>query len=85
MPKAAKIAISLPDKLLRAAERKRKATRETRSQFFRRAVETLLHKEQERADIAQYVRSYREHPETAEEIEQARRQSKRGFDANPWK
>jgi metal-responsive CopG/Arc/MetJ family transcriptional regulator len=85
MRKAAKIAISLPDKLLRAAERKRKATRETRSQFFRRAVEALLHEEQERVDVAQYVRSYREHPETEEEIEQARRQSKRVFDANPWK
>jgi len=83
--KAAKIAISLPDKLLRAAERERKTRRESRSQFFRRAVEALLQQEQERVDIAQYVRGYREHPETAEEIEQARRQSKRGFDANPWK
>ncbi len=85
MKKAAKIAISLPNQLLRATERERKATRETRSQFFRRAVEALLQRDQERLDIEQYVRAYREHPETADEIEQARRLSRRVFEANPWK
>jgi len=85
MRKAVKIAISLPDKLLRIAERERKVRRETRSEFFRRAVEALLRQEQERRDVDQYIQGYLAYPENEEEIEEAVRLSKRVFAAEPWK
>jgi metal-responsive CopG/Arc/MetJ family transcriptional regulator len=85
MRKAVKIAISLPDKLLRIAERERKVRRETRSEFFRRAVEALLRQEQERRDVDQYIQGYLAYPENEEEIEEAGRLSKRVFAAEPWK
>ena len=84
MAKAVKIAISLPDKLLRTAERERKARRETRSEFFRRAVEHLLRAEQERRDIEQYVKGYLAHPETEQEVQEAERLSRHVFAAEPW-
>ena len=68
MRRAAKIAISLPENLLRAAERKRKATRETRSQFFRRAVETLLQRDRELEKKRRYIEGYRKFPETEAEV-----------------
>jgi metal-responsive CopG/Arc/MetJ family transcriptional regulator len=82
MRKAVKIAISLPDKLLRIAERERKVRRETRSEFFRRAVEALLRQEQERRDVDQYIQGYLAYPESEEEVEEARRLSKRVFAAD---
>ena len=85
MRKAVKIAISLPGKLLRIAERARKVRRETRSEFFRRAVEALLRQEQERRDVDQYIQGYLAYPENEEEIEEAARWSKRVFAAEPWK
>ena len=65
----AKIAISLPDDVLREVEKERQASGETRSQFFRRAIKDLLKREKEREATEQYIRAYREMPETPEEIE----------------
>ena len=65
----AKIAISLPDDVLRDVEKERQASGETRSQFFRRAVTALLKQKREQELDKQYVRAYREMPETREEIE----------------
>ena len=62
----AKIAISLPDAVLQAVEKERKARGETRSAFFRRAVEAFLLREREA--IERYVRGYQRDPETEEEI-----------------
>jgi len=84
MRKAAKIAISLPDKLLRAAERKRKATRETRSQFFRRALETLLEKDRELEKERRYIEGYRKFPETEAEVAEAHQLSVAAFADEPW-
>ena len=64
----AKIAISLPDEVLQAVEKERLARKETRSQFFRRAVEQFLRREREREWDEQYVRAYLENPETPEEL-----------------
>ncbi len=85
MRKAVKIAISLPDKLLRIAERERKVRRETRSEFFRRAVEALLRQKQGRRDVDQYIEGYLTYPENEEEIQEALRPSKHLFAAEPWK
>jgi metal-responsive CopG/Arc/MetJ family transcriptional regulator len=64
----AKIAISLPDEVLQAVEQERLARGESRSLFFRRAVEMYLRREQERRWDEQYVRGYQLYPETAEEV-----------------
>ena len=65
----AKIAISLPDDVLRDVEKERQASGETRSQFFRRAVTAMIKHRREKEWDEQYVRAYREMPETREEIE----------------
>ncbi len=68
MKKAAKIAISLPEALLERVERERLATGESRSEFFRHVMEAYLRQKRERELEEQYIRGYREHPETAEEM-----------------
>jgi metal-responsive CopG/Arc/MetJ family transcriptional regulator len=72
MFKTAKIAISLPSEVLDAVERERDQHGESRSQFFRRAVETLLRQQQEKELSEQYIRAYQKKPETADEIAAAR-------------
>ena len=71
MTKVAKVAISLPEDLLEVVEQERKAKGESRSEFFRRAVDELLRQERERAAVEKYVRGYQKMPETTEEIEAA--------------
>ena len=80
----AKITISLPDDYLKAIETERQATRESRSEFLRRAVQTLLRKERERVDIERYVRGYMRDPETAEELGWVEDASQDVLDEYPW-
>jgi metal-responsive CopG/Arc/MetJ family transcriptional regulator len=63
----AKIAISLPDPTLRAIEKARKKTGESRSHFLRRAAEAYMRREQEKEWDRQYVEGYRRMPETEED------------------
>jgi len=72
MPKAIKITISLPEEMLTYVEQERRKSNESRSEFFRRAVEALLHRRRERDKTERYVRAYQQNPETKEEIEAAR-------------
>ena len=72
MPKTTKIAISLPEAILSAVEKERKASGESRSELFRRAVEMLLRRNREQAMSERYVRAYEQMPETREEIDAAR-------------
>jgi metal-responsive CopG/Arc/MetJ family transcriptional regulator len=72
MPKTTKIAISLPEDVFRAVEQERKASGESRSELFRRAVEMLLRRNRERAMSERYVHAYEQLPETKEEIDAAR-------------
>ena len=69
MGKSAKVAISLPEDVLEAVEAERKVKGESRSKFFRRAIERLLKQERESSAVKDYVRGYREVPESAEEVE----------------
>ena len=64
----AKIAISLPNEVLEAIERERKARGETRSEFLRGAVEAYFRRERERRAVEQYVGGYQQQPESEEEI-----------------
>ena len=72
MDKTSKIAISLPQELLTIVEKEREETGESRSQFLRRAIEILLREKQERGMSRQYVRAYKDLPETRAEIAAAR-------------
>ncbi len=80
----AKIAISLPDEVYQAVEKARLAKGESRSQFFRRAVEAFLRREQEREAIEQYIRGYQQYPETKEEIALAESTLGYVMAENPW-
>ena len=80
----AKIAISLPDEVLKAVEKERLAKGESRSQFFRRAAEEQLRRERDRKDIEQYIRGYQNYPETKEEIALAESTLGYAFDDDSW-
>ncbi len=68
MGKVAKVAISMPEDVLKAVEKERKARGETRSEFFRRAIEKILKEEGESSAIKDYIRGYRRIPESPEEV-----------------
>ena len=68
MDKSTKVAISLPENVLKAIEKERKARGESRSEFFRRAAEKLLKQEQESKAVETYIRGYRIMPESSEEV-----------------
>lgn len=83
----AKIAISLPDEVLRDIEKERLARGETRSEFVRHAVDAFLRRQREREMDEQYVRAYREMPETADEVADIEGMHAAGlasFAADPW-
>ncbi|MFA5309192.1 MAG: ribbon-helix-helix protein, CopG family [Dehalococcoidales bacterium] len=84
MPRTAKIAISLPEDVLAAAEKERKGSGESRSQLFRRALELLLRQRKEREMSEQYIRAYRQLPETDEEIAAARVSAGAVLKEEPW-
>jgi len=85
MGKSAKVAISLPEDILKAVEKERTARGESRSEFFRRAIERLLKQERESSAVREYVRGYREVPESAEEVEAAHRIGSAVLAEEPWK
>jgi len=84
MPKTAKIAISLPEEVLAAVEQARKDNGESRSEFFRRAAETLLRRQREQKMNELYMRAYQQMPETEEEVEAARRAASNILAKEPW-
>ena len=80
----AKIAISIPDDIHQAVEKERLATGESRSQFFRRAVEERLRRAKERELEEQYVRGYLDNPETPEGLEWVFRAGLETLAEDPW-
>ena len=84
MGKTAKVAISLPEHVLAAVETERRAKGETRSEFFRRAVETRLKQDRESSAMKEYVRGYQQYPESAEEVEAAHRAGSTVLAGEPW-
>ena len=67
MSNTAKIAISLPEELLKDIEAERLARGESRSELFRRAIEAFLRHERDHEAIEQYIQWYSNDPETEEE------------------
>ncbi len=84
MSKVARIAISLPEEVLGDVERERQESGESRSQFFRRAVEVLLRCQREQEMGERYMRAYQRMPETVEEVEAARRAASTILAEEPW-
>ena len=84
MDKSTKVAISLPERVLRAIEKERKARGESRSEFFRRAAEKLLKQEQEFKAIETYIQGYRSLPESAEEVNAVHRLGVAVLAEEPW-
>ncbi|MBI2940016.1 MAG: ribbon-helix-helix protein, CopG family [Chloroflexi bacterium] len=84
MGRAVKIGISLPSELLETAERRRQASGQSRSEFFRYVLEAFLRREQEQEDIDQYVQAYRRYPETPEEIRAADQNAAEVLAGEPW-
>jgi len=84
MNKSAKVAISLPEYVLKAIEKERKARGESRSEFFRRAAEKLLKQEQESKAVETYIQGYRIMPEPAEEVETIHRAGVAMLAEEPW-
>jgi Ribbon-helix-helix protein, copG family. len=84
MPRTAKIAISLPEDILQVIEQERKAKGESRSEFFRRAIEAFLRQQQERITVEQYVQGYRQMPETIAEIQAVHQAGVAVLVGEPW-
>ena len=70
MSRISMIAISLPEDILAAVEAERKLTGESRSEFFRRAADVLLKQRWERMTAKEYMRCYREIPESEKRLKQ---------------
>jgi metal-responsive CopG/Arc/MetJ family transcriptional regulator len=82
--KIGKVAISLPEDILAAVETERRAKGESRSEFFRRAVEMRLKEEWQSSAVREYVRGYQKCPESSEEVEAAHRAGSAILAAEPW-
>jgi metal-responsive CopG/Arc/MetJ family transcriptional regulator len=84
MSQAVKVAISLPPKVLDSVEKERRKRGESRSEFFRQAVQAFLRDLQRRKDVERYVQGYIEHPERAEEVDAISSVSHTALAEEPW-
>jgi metal-responsive CopG/Arc/MetJ family transcriptional regulator len=83
MKNVVKVAISLPEELLERIDRARSRAGISRSDYFRQAAVGLLDAKTD-ADVKRYVQGYRENPETADEIEEARAGASSILAVDPW-
>ena len=84
MARTAKIAVSVDAALLRRVERVRDQTGESRSALVSRALRQLTREDEHARRVLEYVRVYRDKPETAAEVAAARACAKRVLAALPW-
>ena len=84
MPSSAKVSVSLPVTILEAAERERRATGESRSELFRRALVELLRQAREKEAVEKYLAGYVAEPETPYETEAADQISQITLAGEPW-
>ncbi len=84
MSRTVKIGISLPRELLDAADRECRSRGESRSEFFRHAVESALRAESERAAVERYIEGYRRYPETDAEAAEWSTMSQAALAEEPW-
>ncbi len=84
MTSYAKISISLPRATLESADRERRASGESRSEFFRRAVEEYLRQKRRRERTDRYVAGYVAEPETPYEEEISEQTATDALSREPW-
>ena len=84
MGKRRKIAISVSSDVFREAEELRKATGETRSAVYERAVAALLAERSRIEQCRRYVDGYRRRPETRTEVAVAQVAALTALAAEPW-
>ncbi len=84
MSKAAKISISLPDEVLERADRERDVSGESRSEYFRRALETLFREQERRAQVERYVAGYVSEAESEYEVEFVDATAGEAWTAQEW-
>ena len=84
MPNAVKVAISLPPAIFQTIEKERRKRGESRSEFFRQAVQAFLRDLKERRDVERYVQGYLEQPETADEVREVSAVSSAALAEEPW-
>lgn len=84
MGKTVKIAVSIPEDLLREAEKERRKDGESRSAFVQRAIQISLKQRKKDKAIKSYIQGYQHNPESKEEIEAARRVAEIVLVEEPW-
>lgn len=84
MARTAKIAVSVDVELLRRLEQLREQTGESRSAAVSRALRLLTREEEHSRLVEEYIRAYRDKPETPGEIIAARASAKRSLAALAW-
>ncbi len=84
MEKRVRVAVSLPADILAAAEEARRKKGQSRSDFFRSAVEQLIHVKPDQKAILQYVEGYRRCPESANEVAEVSGLSGAALSQEPW-
>jgi len=84
MANAVKVTVSLPADLHRAIERRRRAHKQSRSQFFRDAVLSVLRDESEQEAVMRYVEAYRRQPEEESEVSAIDRIGRDVLVSEPW-
>lgn len=84
MPAFTKVTVSLPVDLHRAAERERIRRKQSRSQFFRSALEALLEHQRERQASERYVAAYLAVPEKEPEVSTVHELSQAVLASEPW-
>ncbi len=84
MPNAVKVAISLPPTIFQTVEKERRKRGESRSEFFRQAVQAFLRDLREKRDVERYIQGYLEQPETADEVREVSTVSYAALAEEPW-
>ena len=84
MPTSTKISISLPRATLEIADRERRSTGESRSEYFRRAIDVLLEQERRKAAVERYQAGYVAEPEEEYEVEGVDALGQEVLEREPW-
>ena len=80
----AKISISLPRATLDSADRERQASGESRSEFFRRAVEEYLREKRRREATDRYVAGYIAEPENGYDEDASEQTAAEALSQDAW-
>ena len=84
MQNVSRFTISVPTRLLEALDQKLTRDGESRSAVIRRLVEEALQDAEEQGNIARYINSYREQPQTEDEFGWSDEVAREHLAETPW-